>query len=78
MQLKLYEEDFKQEKNLKESLLEEKSKLDVELQKQVDFNKQLQHDIQVLQGRDSTISTSSRLRSERTTDYSVSNPYSLL
>lgn len=41
-QLKLYEEDFEQERKLKESLLEEKNKLEKELQKQVEFNKQLQ------------------------------------
>ncbi|GAB1859378.1 hypothetical protein CAJAP_00457 [Camponotus japonicus] len=41
-QLTLYEEDFQCEKRLKESLLEEKSKLDMELQKQIKFNKQLQ------------------------------------
>ncbi|XP_072764180.1 uncharacterized protein [Anoplolepis gracilipes] len=40
-QLMLYEEDFQCEKRLKESLLEEKSKLDMELQKQIEFNKQL-------------------------------------
>ncbi|KAG5325245.1 MOS1T transposase, partial [Pseudoatta argentina] len=41
-QLSLYEEDFQQEKKLKEALLEEKSKLDTELLKQIEFNKQLQ------------------------------------
>lgn len=74
-QLTLYEEDFKQEKKVKESLMEEKSKLDVELQKQVEFNKQLQEDVRILQqGGKSTTTTpsSSRLTSE----YSVSNPYS--
>ncbi|XP_070151799.1 optineurin isoform X2 [Polyergus mexicanus] len=34
-QLALYEEDFQCEKNLKESLLEEKNKLEMELQKQI-------------------------------------------
>lgn len=42
-QLTLYEEDFQHERRLKESLLEEKSKLDMELQKQIKFNKQLQN-----------------------------------
>ncbi|XP_018059198.1 PREDICTED: hyaluronan-mediated motility receptor-like isoform X1 [Atta colombica] len=41
-QLSLYEEDFQQEKKLKEALLEEKNKLDTELLKQIEFNKQLQ------------------------------------
>lgn len=41
-QLTIYEEDFQHEKKLKEALLEEKSKLDSELQKQVNYNKQLQ------------------------------------
>ncbi|XP_018352173.1 PREDICTED: girdin-like [Trachymyrmex septentrionalis] len=41
-QLLLYEEDFQQEKKLKEALLEEKNKLDTELLKQIEFNKQLQ------------------------------------
>ncbi|XP_020290551.1 golgin subfamily A member 6-like protein 4 isoform X2 [Pseudomyrmex gracilis] len=44
-QLKLYEEDFDQERKLKESLLEEKNKLEKELQKQVEFNKQLQQKV---------------------------------
>ncbi|XP_029167983.1 optineurin-like [Nylanderia fulva] len=41
-QLTMYEEDFTVEKRLKESLLDEKNKLDVELQKQIRFNQQLQ------------------------------------
>ncbi|XP_011879677.1 PREDICTED: optineurin [Vollenhovia emeryi] len=41
-QLSLYEEDFQEEKKLKEALLEEKNKLDTELLKQIEFNKQLQ------------------------------------
>ncbi|XP_011636667.1 myosin-11 isoform X2 [Pogonomyrmex barbatus] len=41
-QLMLYEEDFQQEKKLKEALLEEKTKLEMELLKQIDYNKQLQ------------------------------------
>ncbi|CAK9827432.1 NF-kappa-B essential modulator [Anthophora retusa] len=41
-QLKLYEEDFNQERKLKENLLQEKNALDMDLQKQIDFNKQLQ------------------------------------
>lgn len=44
-QLKLYEEDFKQERKFKESLLEMKSTLNVDLQKQVEFNVQLQREI---------------------------------
>lgn len=39
-QLKLYEEDFEQERQLKEKLLEEKNKLEKELQKQMEFNTQ--------------------------------------
>lgn len=42
-QLALYEEDFQCEKNLKESLLEEKSTLERELQKQIEYNKQIQN-----------------------------------
>jgi len=41
-QLLLYEEDFQQEKKLKEALIEEKNKLTTELHKQIEFNKQLQ------------------------------------
>ncbi|KAL6429398.1 hypothetical protein ACFW04_008226 [Cataglyphis niger] len=41
-QLTIYEEDFQCEKRLKESLLEEKSKLEMELQKQAEYNKKLQ------------------------------------
>lgn len=41
-QLSLYEEDFQHEKKFAEALLEEKNKLSTELQKQIDFNKQLQ------------------------------------
>lgn len=41
-QLTMYEEDFTVEKRLKESLLDEKNKLDMELQKQIKFNQQLQ------------------------------------
>ncbi|XP_014472013.1 PREDICTED: uncharacterized protein LOC106743029 isoform X2 [Dinoponera quadriceps] len=40
-QLTVYEEDFRQEKKVKELLLEEKSKLDEELGKQVNYNKKL-------------------------------------
>ena len=42
MQLNLYEEDFKQERKMKESLLGEKEKLSNDLQKQIVFNQQLQ------------------------------------
>ena len=42
MQLNLYEEDFKQERKMKESLLGEKEKLNNHLQKQTAFNQQLQ------------------------------------
>lgn len=38
----MYEEDFVLEKRLKESLLDEKNKLDMELLKQIEFNQQLQ------------------------------------
>lgn len=38
----MYEEDFIVEKRLKESLSDEKNKLDMELQKQIKFNQQLQ------------------------------------
>lgn len=41
-QLLLYEEDFQHEKKLAEALLEEKNKLNTELLKQIEFNKQLQ------------------------------------
>jgi len=41
-QLTLYEEDFQLEKKMKEALLEEKNKMNTELLKQIDFNKQLQ------------------------------------
>lgn len=41
-QLSLYEEDFHQEKKLKEALLEEKCKLTTELQKQIELNQKLQ------------------------------------
>ncbi|XP_011171387.2 myosin-2 heavy chain isoform X1 [Solenopsis invicta] len=41
-QLTLYEEDFMQEKKLKEALIEEKNNLSTELEKQIRFNKQLQ------------------------------------
>ncbi|CAL1682269.1 unnamed protein product [Lasius platythorax] len=41
-QLTMYEEDFVLEKRLKESLLDEKNKLDMELLKQIEFNQQLQ------------------------------------
>ncbi|XP_032670368.1 spindle assembly checkpoint component MAD1-like isoform X2 [Odontomachus brunneus] len=44
-QMSVYEEDFKQERKLKELLLEEKNKLDAELQKQVNYNKQLTHNL---------------------------------
>lgn len=40
--MSLYEEDFQHEKKLAEALLEEKNKLSTELQKQIEFNKQLQ------------------------------------
>ena len=45
MQLNLYEEDFGQERKMKESLLEEKEKLNNDLQKQIGFNQQLQEQI---------------------------------
>ena len=45
MQLNLYEEDFKQERKMKESLLGEKEKLNNDLQKQIVFNQQLQEKI---------------------------------
>ncbi|XP_024888606.1 optineurin-like [Temnothorax curvispinosus] len=41
-QLSLYEEDFQQEKKLAEALLEDKNKLNTELLRQIEFNKQLQ------------------------------------
>ncbi|XP_076242220.1 uncharacterized protein LOC143184109 [Calliopsis andreniformis] len=44
-QLNVYEEDFKQEKKIKESLLDEKGKLNTDLQKQIDFNEKLQQEI---------------------------------
>ncbi|KAL0099042.1 hypothetical protein PUN28_020234 [Cardiocondyla obscurior] len=42
-QLLIYEEDFRHEKKLADALLEEKNSLSIELQKQIDFNKQLQN-----------------------------------
>lgn len=51
-QLTVYEEDFKREKSLKESLLEEKNKLDAELEKQVKANDELKQAMQLLQRRE--------------------------
>lgn len=39
-QLKLYEEDFRQERKLKELALEEKNALSEHLQKQIEFHEQ--------------------------------------
>lgn len=50
-QLHVYEEDFRQERKLKELLLEEKSKLSADLQKHVDFKEQLQQEISHLKSR---------------------------
>lgn len=44
-QLKMYEEDFEQERELKEKLLKEKCTLNVDLQKQIEFNEELQQEI---------------------------------
>ncbi|XP_034178161.1 uncharacterized protein LOC117603281 isoform X1 [Osmia lignaria lignaria] len=44
-QLKLYEEDFKHERKIKESLLDERNNLSTDLQKQIEFNAKLQQEI---------------------------------
>lgn len=62
----MYEEDFKQERNLKETLLEEKNKLNEELQKQVTYNKQL---------ADRLTPADFRATSESVFKYSVSSVY---
>lgn len=62
----MYEEDFKQERNLKETLLEEKNKLNEELQKQVTYNKQL---------ADRLTPADYRATSESVSKYSVSSVY---
>ncbi|XP_012228357.1 optineurin-like isoform X2 [Linepithema humile] len=59
-QLTLYEEDFQHEKKLKEALLEEKSKLDVELQKQVEYNKQLQESADIYKHTSSNVPSEPR------------------
>lgn len=47
-QLKLYEEDFRHERKLKETLLEEKNALNADLRKQIEFNDRLQEQINSL------------------------------
>lgn len=47
-QLKIYEEDFKQEKELKEQLLQERAKLNEDLQRQINFNEKLRNRIMQL------------------------------
>lgn len=44
-QLKVYEEDFNHERRMKEILLNEKSSLDVDLQRQIEYNERLQQEI---------------------------------
>ncbi|XP_020721792.1 NF-kappa-B essential modulator isoform X2 [Bombus terrestris] len=47
-QLELYEEDFEQERKLREMLLQEKNSLNADLQKQIEFNERLQQQIESL------------------------------
>ncbi|XP_043597982.1 optineurin [Bombus pyrosoma] len=47
-QLRLHEEDFGQEKKLREILLQEKNALNADLQKQIEFNERLQQQIKSL------------------------------
>ncbi|XP_076751545.1 uncharacterized protein LOC143423825 isoform X2 [Xylocopa sonorina] len=44
-QLKVYEEDFNHERRMKETLLNEKSSLNVDLQRQIEYNERLQQEI---------------------------------
>lgn len=44
-QLRIYKEDFEQERKSKESFLEQKNKLDVDLEKQFKYNQKLQEEI---------------------------------
>lgn len=66
----MYEEDFKQERNLKETLLEEKNKLNEELQKQVTYNKQLADRLTPADFR-----ATSKCFQESASKYSVSSVY---
>lgn len=50
-QLSLYEEDFQHEKKLAQALREEKNNLNTELQKQIEFNKQLQESANITNSR---------------------------
>lgn len=47
-QLRLHEEDFGQERKLREILLQEKNALNADLQKQIEFNEKLQQQIKSL------------------------------
>lgn len=55
-QLELYEEDFEQERKLREMLLQEKNSLNADLQKQIEFNERLQQQIESLTTSGSQVS----------------------
>lgn len=54
-QLKIYEEDFKRERKVKESLLDERNNLNKDLQNQIEFNTKLQEEITRLKSQISPI-----------------------
>lgn len=55
-QLRLHEEDFGQERKLREILLQEKNALNADLQKQIEFNERLQQQIKSLNTSGSQVS----------------------